>query len=145
MDINVISGALKLYLREMPEPIMTFALFDSFISSASLSVYDQRLVSLKNILGQLPKCNYYFAKRLVEHLKKVTEFEEVNHMYASNLAIVFGPNLFRAPSEINNGGATAEQDLNVSNSMKHLGKCSSLVKNMILQYEWLFDVGTNNL
>jgi hypothetical protein len=33
-DINVVSGALKLWLRELPEPLMTYALYNEFIEAA---------------------------------------------------------------------------------------------------------------
>lgn len=36
-DINVVSGALKLWLRELPEPLLTYGLYDAFIEAASES------------------------------------------------------------------------------------------------------------
>ena len=33
-DINVVSGALKLWLRELPEPLMTYGLYNEFIEAA---------------------------------------------------------------------------------------------------------------
>ena len=33
-DINVVSGALKLWFRELPEPVLTFGLYDAFIEAA---------------------------------------------------------------------------------------------------------------
>lgn len=51
-------------------------------------------------------------------------------MYATNLAIVFGPNLFRPPPQLDN----------LSYAMTNLGHQQNIVKNLILQYHWLFDV-----
>jgi hypothetical protein len=36
-DINVVSGALKLWFRELPEPVLTFGLYDAFIEAARKS------------------------------------------------------------------------------------------------------------
>jgi len=100
---------------------------------------------------ELPQANYAVLKRLLGHLERfaliyyffvyfsflttvvllfrVTDFEEINQMYATNLAIVFGPTLSRAPPEL--GQVT---------SMMNMGKHNTLVKNLILQYHWIFDV-----
>ena len=51
-------------------------------------------------------------------------------MYATNLAIVFGPTLLRPPP-----GAD-----NFAKSMRNLGHQQNIVKNLILQYHWLFDM-----
>lgn len=34
-DIHVITGALKMFLRELPEPVIPFQFFDKFIASCS--------------------------------------------------------------------------------------------------------------
>lgn len=40
--------------------------------------------------------NFYTLKRLAEHWETVTHYEESNHMYAYNLALIFGPSVVRA-------------------------------------------------
>ncbi|KAF9976785.1 rho GTPase-activating protein [Actinomortierella ambigua] len=130
-DINVVAGALKQFLRELPEAVMTSALYDSLIAASALEDYDERLMTIKDLVHMLPLPNYLLLKRIIEHLERVTDFEEINHMYATNLAIVFGPTLVRP------GGASASS---FARSMKNLGHQQAIVKNMILQYHWLFDV-----
>ena len=34
-DVNVFAGALKLYLRELPEPVFTYQLYQDFIHAGS--------------------------------------------------------------------------------------------------------------
>ena len=103
-----------------------------FISSISaLADYDERLLTMKDLIRTLPPPNYLLLKRIIEHLERVTDYEEINHMYATNLAIVFGPTLLRA------GGTSASS---FASSMKNLGHQQNIVRNMILQYHWLFDV-----
>ncbi|KAF9139731.1 rho GTPase-activating protein [Mortierella sp. GBA39] len=130
-DINVVAGALKQFLRELPEAVMTSALYDSLIAASALGDYDERLLTMKDLIRTLPPPNYILLKRIVEHLERVTDYEEINHMYATNLAIVFGPTLLRP------GGSSANS---FATSMKNLGHQQNIVRNMILQYHWLFDV-----
>ena len=34
-DINIITGALKLFLRELPDPLIPFSLYNKFIEAGS--------------------------------------------------------------------------------------------------------------
>ncbi|KAI9474951.1 hypothetical protein BX667DRAFT_469997 [Coemansia mojavensis] len=129
-DINVVSGVMKQFLRELPEPIMTFGLYDGFINAASIDDYDERLWAIKDLVHALPAPNYTVLKRLVEHLERVTDYEEVNHMYGTNLALVFGPSLLRPPP-----GSSS-----FALAMSNLGHAQSVIKNLILQYHWIFNV-----
>ncbi|KAG0266631.1 hypothetical protein BGZ95_003020 [Linnemannia exigua] len=130
-DINVVAGALKQFLRELPEAVMTSAHYDALIAASALEDYDERLLTMKDLIRTLPPPNYILLKRIIEHLERVTDYEEINHMYATNLAIVFGPTLLRP------GGTSANS---FATSMKNLGHQQNIVRNMILQYHWLFDV-----
>ncbi|KAI9239329.1 MAG: hypothetical protein BYD32DRAFT_459889 [Podila humilis] len=130
-DINVVAGALKQFLRELPEAVTTNHLYDGLIAASALEDYDERLMTMKDLIRTLPPTNYLLLKRIIEHLERVTDYEEINHMYATNLAIVFGPTLLRP------GGSSATS---FATSMKNLGHQQSIVRNMILQYHWLFDV-----
>ncbi|KAF9303654.1 hypothetical protein BGZ74_003311 [Mortierella antarctica] len=130
-DINVVAGALKQFLRELPEAVTTSQLYDGLIAASALEDYDERLMTMKDLIRTLPPTNYLLLKRIIEHLERVTDYEEINHMYATNLAIVFGPTLLRP------GGSSATS---FAASMKNLGHQQSIVRNLILQYHWLFDV-----
>ncbi|KAJ2844118.1 hypothetical protein GGI22_006985, partial [Coemansia erecta] len=129
-DINVVSGVTKQFLRELPEPLMTYNLYDGFINAASIDDYDERLWAIKDLVHALPTANYTVLKRLGEHLERVTDYEEVNHMYGTNLALVFGPSLLRPPP-----GSSS-----FALAMSNLGHAQSVIKNLILQYHWIFDV-----
>ncbi|KTW28393.1 hypothetical protein T552_01655 [Pneumocystis carinii B80] len=69
-DINVIAGALKLWLRELPEPLMTYKLYPKFISLVDISDYHKKIISLKTLVKSLPFYNYSLIKRLIEHFEK---------------------------------------------------------------------------
>lgn len=116
-----ISNVLKLYLRQLPEPIMPFRLYNSLMGLAkeSLAVVgpegaeggkgpdlmdlgpetDPELLALvdrlKNLLQELPKANTATLCYIARHLRRIAELEDDNKMSPSNLGIVFGPSLMR--------------------------------------------------
>uniref|UniRef100_A0A3B3TFL7 Rho GTPase activating protein 27, like n=1 Tax=Paramormyrops kingsleyae TaxID=1676925 RepID=A0A3B3TFL7_9TELE len=91
-EIHVITGALKLFFRELPEPLFPFSHFNKFIALQFTS-----LVWL--LVRSLPQPNYDTMKVLFGHLHKVIQFGEKNRMSAQSVAIVFGPTLLRPEVE----------------------------------------------
>ncbi|GAN11081.1 hypothetical protein MAM1_0466d10636 [Mucor ambiguus] len=92
--------------------------------------HDERVYLIKNVVKKLPYCNYVLLKRIIEHFVIVTDFEATNHMYATNLAIVFGPTLLQPTP----GPAS------FATTMSNLGHHQNIVKYLILNYHYLFDV-----
>ncbi|KAG7523790.1 rho GTPase-activating protein 29-like isoform X1 [Solea senegalensis] len=115
-----ISNVLKLYLRQLPEPLILFRFYNDFIglakecqsiiveelealrlnpspvTPAQVSVELNRvLFKIKDLLRQLPPAHYRTLQFLIEHLHRVTERSEENKMTASNLGIIFGPTLIK--------------------------------------------------
>ncbi|NP_001395157.1 rho GTPase-activating protein 44 isoform 6 [Mus musculus] len=100
-DPHAIAGALKSYLRELPEPLMTFELYDEWIQASNIQEQDKRLQALWNACEKLPKANHNNIKYLIKFLSKLSEYQDVNKMTPSNMAIVLGPNLLWPQSEGN--------------------------------------------
>uniref|UniRef100_A0A8C5MSN1 Beta-chimaerin n=1 Tax=Leptobrachium leishanense TaxID=445787 RepID=A0A8C5MSN1_9ANUR len=98
-DINIIAGALKLYFRDLPIPVITYDSYSKFIDAAKISNPDERLEAVHEALMLLPPAHYESLRFLMIHLKKVTQNEKDNLMCAENLGIVFGPTLMRPPEE----------------------------------------------
>ncbi|NWY46609.1 3BP1 protein, partial [Sylvia atricapilla] len=92
-DPHAVAGALKSYLRELPQPLMTFELYDEWVKAASLKDMDSRLQSLRDTCSRLPRDSYNNLRYLIKFLAKLAEHQEVNKMTPSNIAIVLGPNL----------------------------------------------------
>ncbi|NXU82413.1 3BP1 protein, partial [Xiphorhynchus elegans] len=92
-DPHAVAGALKSYLRELPQPLMTFELYDEWVKVASLKDIDSRVQSLQNTCSRLPRESYDNLRYLIKFLAKLAEHQEVNKMTPSNIAIVLGPNL----------------------------------------------------
>uniref|UniRef100_A0A3Q2QAP2 N-chimaerin n=1 Tax=Fundulus heteroclitus TaxID=8078 RepID=A0A3Q2QAP2_FUNHE len=96
-DINIITGALKLYFRELPIPLITYDAYPRFIETAKIADAEKRLESLHEALKLLPPAHIETLRYLMAHLKRVTDYEKDNLMSSENLGIVFGPTLMRAP------------------------------------------------
>ncbi|KAK7175117.1 hypothetical protein R3I93_002119 [Phoxinus phoxinus] len=100
-EIHVITGALKLFLRELPEPLFPFSFFDRFIAAIQMSDYSQKVSYIRDLVRNLPLPNHDTMEVLFKHLRKVIDHGEQNRMSIQNLAIVFGPTLLRPQEESN--------------------------------------------
>uniref|UniRef100_A0A8C9F2M0 Rho GTPase-activating protein 44 n=1 Tax=Pavo cristatus TaxID=9049 RepID=A0A8C9F2M0_PAVCR len=100
-DPHAIAGALKSYLRELPEPLMTFELYEEWIQASNIPEQEKRLQALWNACEKLPKANYNNIRYLIKFLAKLTEYQDMNKMTPSNVAIVLGPNLLWPQAEGN--------------------------------------------
>lgn len=104
---NIIANVLKLYLRQLPEPLMTFKSYPDFIriakqypSSALGDELDSETASkiisqLRDAASKLPSVHFQTLSYLCHHLKRVADQHHLNNMPPSNLGIVFGPTLLR--------------------------------------------------
>nr|XP_020460315.1 rho GTPase-activating protein 44-like isoform X5 [Monopterus albus] len=100
-DPHAIAGALKSYLRELPEPLMTFELYNDWIQASNIQDQDKRLQALLKACEKLPHANNNNFKYLIKFLSKLTEYQDVNKMTPGNIAIVLGPNLLWTHDEGN--------------------------------------------
>uniref|UniRef100_A0AAY4CQS2 Rho GTPase-activating protein 29 n=1 Tax=Denticeps clupeoides TaxID=299321 RepID=A0AAY4CQS2_9TELE len=149
-----ISNVLKLYLRQLPEPLILFRYYNDFIGLAKESqsiIIDEAessrrnpncqnpqvsvelnriLFKIRDLLRQLPVAHYKTLQFLIQHLHRVTEKVEENKMTASNLGIIFGPTLIK-PRQ-----ADAEVSLS---SLVDYPYQALIVELMIRHYEMIFD------
>lgn len=100
-DIHVITGALKMFFRELPEPLFTFIHFNDFVNAIKQEPR-QRVAAVKDLIKQLPKPNQDTMQILFRHLKRVIENGEKNRMTCQSIAIVFGPTLLKPEKETGN-------------------------------------------
>ncbi|XP_027983233.2 rho GTPase-activating protein 17 isoform X4 [Eptesicus fuscus] len=98
-DPHAVAGALKSYLRELPEPLMTFHLYEEWTQVASVQDQDKKLQDLWRICQKLPPQNFVNFRYLIKFLAKLAQTSDVNKMTPSNIAIVLGPNLLWARNE----------------------------------------------
>ncbi|KAM9860118.1 rac GTPase-activating protein 1-like [Aulostomus maculatus] len=91
-DINVITGVLKDFLRNLPEPLLTFQLNKAFMEAAEIQDDGNSLAMLYQTISELPQPNRDTLACLMIHLKRVSE-SVATKMDVTNLARVFGPTL----------------------------------------------------
>lgn len=127
-DPHAIAGALKSYLRELPEPLMTYELYNDWIQASNIQDQDKRLQALLNACEKLPPANNNNFKYLIKFLSKLTEYQDVNKMTPGNIAIVLGPNLLW----MNNEGNITEMMTTVS--LQIVG----IIEPIIQHADWFF-------
>lgn len=69
-DINIVAGCLKLWFRELPEPLMTWDLYPGFIEAAKIENDRLRHIRMHERVNELPDANYSTLKFLMGHLDK---------------------------------------------------------------------------
>ncbi|XP_058639531.1 active breakpoint cluster region-related protein isoform X4 [Onychostoma macrolepis] len=97
IDVNAVSGTLKLYFRELPLPLIPSERFKELADALEIGDPYRRAHSMLTLLQDLPDVNRNTLLFLLHHLRRVAERKEENKMSLSNLATVFGPSLLRPP------------------------------------------------
>ncbi|XP_032347553.1 rho GTPase-activating protein 22 isoform X2 [Camelus ferus] len=100
-DVHTVASLLKLYLRELPEPVVPFARYEDFLSCAQLLTKDEGegTLELAKQVSSLPLVNYNLLRYICKFLDEVQSHSDVNKMSVQNLATVFGPNILRPQIE----------------------------------------------
>nr|XP_020441784.1 rho GTPase-activating protein 30-like [Monopterus albus] len=95
-DIHCISSLCKAYFRELPNPLLTYQLYDKFAEAVAIQLEEERLVKIRDVLKELPEPHYRTLEFLMRHLVKMASYSSETNMHARNLAIVWAPNLLRS-------------------------------------------------
>ncbi|XP_041666413.1 rho GTPase-activating protein 32 [Cheilinus undulatus] len=95
-DIHSVGSLCKLYFRELPNPLLTYQLYDRFSEAVSAATDEERLVKIHNVIQQLPPPHYRTLEYLMRHLSHLATFSSITNMHTKNLAIVWAPNLLRS-------------------------------------------------
>uniref|UniRef100_A0A8C2X1W9 Rho GTPase-activating protein 10 n=1 Tax=Cyclopterus lumpus TaxID=8103 RepID=A0A8C2X1W9_CYCLU len=94
-DVKTVTSTLKLYLRSLPEPLMTYGLYKEFISPAKGGSPESRIQAVHCLVHKLPPKNRQVLGLLMKHLANVAAHSKQNLMTVANLGVVFGPTLMR--------------------------------------------------
>ncbi|XP_075949064.1 rho GTPase-activating protein 22 isoform X2 [Anarhichas minor] len=100
-DVHTVASLLKLYLRELPEPVIPFSKYEDFLSCAQLLAKDEEegVQELERQVNTLPLPNYNLLTYICKFLDEVQSHCIENKMSVQNLATVFGPNILRPKME----------------------------------------------
>lgn len=99
-DVHVLTGTLKLFFRELQEPLVPWEAVERLLGAVNMPSKKTRLKQLKEIIARFPTSHRTTLFALLSHLEKVTNYKEVNRMAVANLAIVFGPTLMWPPAHL---------------------------------------------
>ncbi|CAG2172493.1 unnamed protein product [Oppiella nova] len=96
-DVHCVSSLLKLYFRSLPNPLLTFHLYDAFVAAIRDTTAKARRLSLiRRLVARLPPPHARTLFALMRHLNLVSKAAHLTGMTAKNLAIVWAPNLLRS-------------------------------------------------
>ncbi|ODM92399.1 Beta-chimaerin [Orchesella cincta] len=115
-DIHSITGLIKLFLRQLPEPLITEEVFEEFFREEA---GEMNLETVQNLILCLPPAHRLTLKHLLEHLQNVTMEKASNKMNAFNLSSVLMPSIV-GPTNM---------------SFNHLESCTKLLYVMITKFK----------
>lgn len=114
-DIHAVSSLLKMYFRELPNPLCTYQLYDHFVEAIQTRLdapNDLKLRLIRQTVQKLPPPHYRTLKYLATHLLKISRHSASTGMTERNIAIVWAPNLLRSPA-LESGGVAALRGVGV--------------------------------
>ncbi|XP_065083531.1 GTPase-activating protein CdGAPr isoform X2 [Ochlerotatus camptorhynchus] len=114
-DIHAVSSLLKMYFRELPNPLCTYQLYDHFVEAIQTRLdapTDLKLRLIRQTVQKLPPPHYRTLKYLATHLLKISRHSSSTGMTERNIAIVWAPNLLRSPA-LESGGVAALRGVGV--------------------------------
>lgn len=119
-DVHSVASLLKLFFREMPDPLLTYDLYDDFIkalqpnyplevtlASESLVPEAVKVHNLKRVVKRLPVAHKRTLEFLMRHLNRVSTHCSETGMTAKNVAIVWAPNLLQSRDYDSQAGIAA--------------------------------------
>nr|XP_045016658.1 unconventional myosin-IXa isoform X4 [Jaculus jaculus] len=96
-NIHVIASVFKQWLRDLPNPLMTFELYEEFLRAMGLQERKETIRGVYSVIDQLSRTHLNTLERLIFHLVRIALQEDTNRMSANALAIVFAPCILRCP------------------------------------------------
>lgn len=116
---HTVCGLIKMFTRELPEPLLTFDLFDQWINAVTLATPEEQLAEIKRLLAQVPLNNRNCLARLIQFFSRIAS-SPATKMTATTIAISFGMNLMRMRPEL-------EDHIKLAQSTKHINKICELL------------------
>ncbi|XP_040563935.1 SLIT-ROBO Rho GTPase-activating protein 1 isoform X2 [Lepeophtheirus salmonis] len=123
-DINSVCGVLKLYLRELREPIFPIQYFDQFIELAQMESKHEFVSKVRELVKTWPTSVFIVMRYLFAFLNHLSEYSDENLMDPFNLAVCFGPTLVPIPEE--------------RDQVQYQNLVNELIKNFIIFHEHIF-------
>ncbi|XP_062521055.1 unconventional myosin-IXa-like isoform X2 [Corticium candelabrum] len=98
-SVHTVAAVVKQFLRDLPEPLLTFALYSEFVQATEIANKHARYNALFELTERLPKSHQDVLERIVYHLARVAQQEQSNKMSVYNLALIFAPCVMLPPKD----------------------------------------------
>uniref|UniRef100_A0A3B3QQT1 Myosin IXA n=1 Tax=Paramormyrops kingsleyae TaxID=1676925 RepID=A0A3B3QQT1_9TELE len=125
-NIHVIASVFKQWLRDLPNPLLTFELYEEFLRAMGLQDKKEMIRGVYSMIDQLSRTHLSTLERLMFHLVRIVLQEETNRMSANALAIVFAPCILRCPDSID--PLQSVQDISKTTACVELIICEQMSK-----------------
>uniref|UniRef100_A0A671S870 SLIT-ROBO Rho GTPase-activating protein 1-like n=1 Tax=Sinocyclocheilus anshuiensis TaxID=1608454 RepID=A0A671S870_9TELE len=121
-DINSVAGVLKMYFRNLDNPLFPKEKFNDLIACVR-DLYE-RALSIRKILTTAPRPTLVVMRYLFAFLNHLSQYSDENMMDPGNLAICFGPTLMPTPDLLDQVSCQAH--------------VNEIVKTIIIHHETIF-------
>ena len=125
-DGHAVAGVLKLFLRQLPEPLLTCELYEAWVAVQETVSPILRQFYLHHLVHMLPGEHVLSLKYLCEFFSELADYGHVNKMTLQNLATVLGPNMIRQRVEI------------VSDLVKNAAAINAIALDLIRNHHTIF-------
>eukprot|EP00013_Stygamoeba_regulata_P003266 CAMPEP_0177628678 /NCGR_PEP_ID=MMETSP0447-20121125/259_1 /TAXON_ID=0 /ORGANISM="Stygamoeba regulata, Strain BSH-02190019" /LENGTH=261 /DNA_ID=CAMNT_0019129941 /DNA_START=166 /DNA_END=948 /DNA_ORIENTATION=+ len=126
-DVHLVASLLKQYLMDLPEPLLTFGLYPSFLGATQT---ENPAAKLRTIINSLPPVNRAVAEILFLFLNRLHNNCVANKMTAQNLAIIFSQIVLRPEVE------SVEM-------LRDAPKVTAIVKELIVEFDTVFPLDSS--
>ncbi|XP_028276996.1 rho GTPase-activating protein 31-like isoform X1 [Parambassis ranga] len=118
-DIHCVGSLCKLYFRELPNPLLTYELYNKFTEAVSVHGDHERLLHIQRVIKELPTPHFKTLEYLTKHLSHLATLCTKTNMHTRNLALVWAPNLLRSKDieAASGNGDMAFQEVRIQQSV----------------------------
>ncbi|KAL9559138.1 hypothetical protein PS6_000942 [Mucor atramentarius] len=135
-DVNNITSLLKLWFRELPDPLFPQSSYQHFMNAARIENDRMRVLGLHTIINDLPDAHYATLKYIMCHLDKVQQLQEFNKMTTANLSTIFGMTLMGGDQGSNQSTVSSQQDnQRLADTHWHVKVVQTILENYRLIFE----------
>lgn len=131
-DVHVIASVLKSYLRDLPDPLLTFHLYNEFVGAAQRPTEAQRKSAILNAVNQLPEGHYFNLRYLTKFLSLLSKRHDRNKMSSQNIAIVMSPNLLWPPP-------SQAESTDYAQKVSSTTSVNTIVEMLVADWDFFFD------
>lgn len=129
LDVHTIAGILKLFFRRLPEPIMTFERYDSFLDVTNSTSSTEKVEKYKKLISELAETSQFILQHIFSFFFLLASYKDVNKMNESNIAIVMAPILLY--TKVNDLASCSRQSTS-----------NEVIEDLIVNYKSIFTVCT---